>query len=317
MKKKEGNKKTQKNKKSFSKGHKRKNNHSLRKTFEDWYIKHHKGALIFYYSAATVVIAISSIIILDNLVTKTEVLESEKPIYPNIEYVDDNNLELGTEEIAQAGEDGVEKIYTEEKKRLITGEVIDSNIVNTEISKEPIKKIIRRGTRKWQYMICSDGSYRYYTDEQFKDPRTGFTHSSEDHCAKNSQGAMIGLADFPPAPSAYTRDGRLSEAYIRAMEISSEYEQELRNKDLGNTSATEPFESSVNYNPFAENEARMEQERQAMEAAENYCRSQAEGARRGAIRQLGAMGVNGSQLTTVPQSAYDSTYYSCMRNYGY
>ena len=46
--------------------------------------------------------------------------------------------------------------------------------------------------------MCSDGSSRYYTNEQFKDPNTGFTSKSEDYCEKNKQGKMIGLSDTGP-----------------------------------------------------------------------------------------------------------------------
>lgn len=44
-------------------------------------------------------------------------------------------------------------------------------------------------------MLCSDGSSRYYTDEQFKEPNTGFTSKSEDYCKANGQGEMVKLAD--------------------------------------------------------------------------------------------------------------------------
>ncbi len=47
-------------------------------------------------------------------------------------------------------------------------------------------------------MHCSNGTYRYYTDEQFKDSNTGFTSRSSDFCAENSQGTKTTLADNPP-----------------------------------------------------------------------------------------------------------------------
>ena len=288
-----------------------------RVSFKEWRKAHRKGLLITYYSVATVVIVVCIGIILNSFVTRTDTIESEAPIYFHTEYEDDDSLELGTEEVKQAGENGTKRVYTKEKKKLITGEVLESYVAKEETVKEPVKEIVRRGTRKWQYMICSDGSWRYFTDEQFQDPNIGFTHSSEDFCAKNNQGTMVALADNPPAASSYTSDGKLSKDYIRAMEIRAEYEQELRDRYTNSTSPTEPFNSSIDYNPFAEYEARMEQERQAREKAESTCRSQAESARESVRRQLGAMGVGGSQLTTVPQEAYDSTYSSCMRGYGY
>ena len=65
-------------------------------------------------------------------------------------------------------------------------------------------------------MLCSDGSSRYYTDEQFKDPSTGFTSKSEDYCKKNGQGEKLQLSDTSTggatagterAPTITVRDG--------------------------------------------------------------------------------------------------------------
>ena len=44
-------------------------------------------------------------------------------------------------------------------------------------------------------MICSDGSYRYYNDEQFKDPTVGFTSKNDDPCAESKHGTKTKLAD--------------------------------------------------------------------------------------------------------------------------
>ncbi len=65
---------------------------------------------------------------------------------------------------------------------------------------EQIKEANKK-TKRWQYMYCSNGSYRYYTDEQFKNPQTGFTKNSKDYCASNGQGKMTKLADKPPQVS--------------------------------------------------------------------------------------------------------------------
>lgn len=283
-----------------------------------------KIGMIIYCSIAAIVISVNVGIILDNSITKTETVESEEPIYFNTEYEDDNSLELGTEEVKQAGENGLKKVYTEERKKLITGTVLDSDIAKVETIKEPVKEIIKRGTRRWQYMICSDGGWMFYNDEQFKDKNIGFTHASEDVCAKNGKGTAVALADSPssssPTVSSYSGSGGsgLTDDYVRAMEIIAERERELRNSETNNVSNTEPFtDSTTNSDPFAEERARQEAERQARAAAEITCRSRAESARESARRQLGAMGVGGSQLTTVPQEAYDSTYSSCMRSYGY
>ena len=286
-------------------------------SFKEWRKNHRKSLLIAYYSVAALVILICVGIILNSFVTRSEVVESEEPINFETEYIDDENLELGTEEVEQKGINGTKKIYTEEKKRLITGEPVSYNVVDTKTVKEPIKEVIKRGTRKWQYMVCSDGSYRYFTDEQFQDPKIGFTHSSEDYCAKNNQGTMIALVDTPPSANSYTSSGGLSDSYVRTLELIERYNKELGDNSTSNSTYIEPFESSINYDPFADYKAKQEAERQARTAAENTCRYKAERARENARRQLGAMGVGGSELTTVPQSAYESTYSNCMRSYGY
>lgn len=63
------------------------------------------------------------------------------------------------------------------------------------VIKAPVNKKVVNGTKKYQYMICSDGSSRYYTDEQFKDSQTGFTSKSKDYCEENNQGYKMGLSD--------------------------------------------------------------------------------------------------------------------------
>jgi len=103
--------------------------------------------------------------------------------------VTDSNLELGQSEVRQAGKDGEKQI----RHNLIFGAPLSTN------TKEPIDEIIAKGSRKYQYMYCSDGGYRYYNAEQFKDPNVGFTHQSPDACAKNSQGTQTTIADVPPA----------------------------------------------------------------------------------------------------------------------
>ena len=47
-------------------------------------------------------------------------------------------------------------------------------------------------------MWCSDGSYIYYTDEQFKNKMTGFTSVSPDKCAEGGSGTKKQLSDVEP-----------------------------------------------------------------------------------------------------------------------
>jgi hypothetical protein len=108
-------------------------------------------------------------------------------------------MELGTTKDAQNGSDGKKFTDFKVKQNLFQYIFLKNSFTKTElksgVSKEPTKKIVLNGTRKWQYMMCSNGSYRYFTDEQFKSKVTGFTNSSPDFCAQNNQGTKIGLAD--------------------------------------------------------------------------------------------------------------------------
>ncbi len=49
--------------------------------------------------------------------------------------------------------------------------------------------------KRYQYMLCSDGSYRMYTDEQMKTPGVGFTDESQDSCEENEHGKMLQLTN--------------------------------------------------------------------------------------------------------------------------
>ena len=52
-------------------------------------------------------------------------------------------------------------------------------------------------------MLCSDGSYRYYNDEQFKEPQNGFTSKSEDSCKESNHGHKLTLTNNnPSAPNS-------------------------------------------------------------------------------------------------------------------
>lgn len=113
----------------------------------------------------------------------------------------DQSAELGDYNISQVGVKGTSLVTYK-----YTGTLFDlifrkgnthKEEVSSNMTKVPTKEIINQGTKKYQYMHCSNGSYRFYTDNQFKDPNTGFTHKSKDYCAENNEGAMAYLADTP------------------------------------------------------------------------------------------------------------------------
>lgn len=110
-----------------------------------------------------------------------------------------DTLELGETKIIQTGVKG-DKV-TKYKR---TGTIVDFlfNVSSTkkhDVSEtygtQPKKEIISIGTRRYQYMMCSNGASRYYTDEQMKNENIGFTSKSEDYCAKNNDGVKTKLAD--------------------------------------------------------------------------------------------------------------------------
>ncbi|MDQ5913926.1 MAG: hypothetical protein QG623_545, partial [Patescibacteria group bacterium] len=86
-------------------------------------------------------------------------------------YKEEKNLELNTEKIITEGQDG-----KSETKYLYTQSLFDyifrrSNVKKEVLEVEPVAKpqdeIVLKGKRKWQYMMCSDGSYRYFKDNEF------------------------------------------------------------------------------------------------------------------------------------------------------
>ena len=108
-------------------------------------------------------------------------------------------LELGDSKVLQEGRDG-KKIVNVKSLQSIWGRLfglqpLQQKEETSTITKKPVNKTVVNGTRKYQYMLCSDGSHRYYTDEQFKDPKIGFTSKSEDYCKENNQGMKLRLAD--------------------------------------------------------------------------------------------------------------------------
>lgn len=120
-----------------------------------------------------------------------------------VDFVTENQqnagLELGDSKVLQEGRDGNKIVNVEAYQsiwgRLLGLEPIQQKVVSEKIIDKPASKIVATGSRKYQYMMCSDGSSRYYTDEQFKDPNTGFTSKSADYCKENGQGKMVKLSD--------------------------------------------------------------------------------------------------------------------------
>ncbi len=113
-------------------------------------------------------------------------------------YIQDSSLELGQQQVRQNGQNGTTETVVGVRHTL-SGRNLGESVVSERVVTQPANETVAKGTKKYQYMWCSNGSYQYYTNEQFKDPNTGFTHQSPDYCTRNGQGQMTGLADTPPA----------------------------------------------------------------------------------------------------------------------
>jgi hypothetical protein len=136
---------------------------------------------------------------------KTVVSNSNIPF--ETKTVNDNSIELGEEQIRQEGENGIKEVEYS-VKRTLSGKELSRHMRLERIIKAPTTKTVALGTKKFQFMWCSNGTYRYFNNEEFKNPRTGFTHKSPDSCAQNGQGHMTSIADSAPAPAPSTSYSR-------------------------------------------------------------------------------------------------------------
>ena len=281
-----------------------------RESFKEWRKTHRKALLITYYSVAAIVVAINIGIILNNI-TVTEVVERDEDIAFGTDYIDDDNLELWVEEVEKDGVNGSKKVYYNERKKWLSGEILESDITNTETEKEPVNQIVRRGTRKWQYMYCSDNTYMYYTDEQFQNTYTGFTHASEDQCASSGHGSMTSLADSPLVIGGNTGSGYTS-SYTPVYADLSTLDYIYNDYSEYDLPASEDNNDSKDYYESAEKYAQ-----QARIAAENACMSRANSAGQSLRSQLGALSQPADIVDSKVSSLINSTYQNCMREHGY
>jgi hypothetical protein len=150
------------------------------------------------------VVAVLGITLL-NVVPVSYARSEESVMKYGIEYKDEAALEMGTEQTAQEGKEGKEvNNYTYKQSLfnyLFRRDEVSKQLTNSKVVLEPSKRIVSKGLRKWQYMMCSSGKYRYYTDEHFKERTTGFTSKSPDYCEQNNEGKKVGLADSPKGTS--------------------------------------------------------------------------------------------------------------------
>ena len=144
------------------------------------------------------IIAVLMVVLFSPLFSSTAI-RSEAIRYDR-KQAQDATVELGDSVVRQAGSNGENAVKYKVRKslfNLIFGGGQET-IMSTSAKSAPVQELVVTGTRKYQYMYCSNGSYRFYTDEQFKDPNTGFTQKSPDDCARNNSGTKTQLADGAP-----------------------------------------------------------------------------------------------------------------------
>lgn len=117
--------------------------------------------------------------------------------------VGDSAIELGDTKVEQEGVLGAKRVTFSGSKSLyniVFGGGTKNKTENKSevVMKAPVQKVIKTGTLKYQYMYCSNGTYRFFSDEQFKAPNTGFTSKSPDFCAQNNAGTKTKLASSAP-----------------------------------------------------------------------------------------------------------------------
>ena len=153
-------------------------------------------------SDARIVILVGSLMLMILAAFPTNIfsIEVEEEIAVPYSSVHENNdqLELGEENVVVAGINGEEKEVYKHKRSfydLIFGSKgKQGELLRTVSVKKPVDEVREKGTLRWQYMMCVDGSYRYYTDEQMKDPTMGFTSKSEDSCKTENNSEKLRLA---------------------------------------------------------------------------------------------------------------------------
>jgi hypothetical protein len=123
------------------------------------------------------------------------------------QQVQDSNVELGDTQSRQPGTNGQGLERHKVVKPLLSYILglkndYSSSSLPTQTTQAPINEIVAQGTKRYQYMLCSNGGYTYFTNEQLQNPKIGFTHKSPDSCAAKGYGHTTGLSDTAPQQAA-------------------------------------------------------------------------------------------------------------------
>ena len=141
--------------------------------------------------------------------TKTRLETMKSVINYGVDFKDESSIELGSQATAVPGKDGVRNTTVRYSQSYFDYffkiHKAKQQVISTRLASKATNQVVLKGTKKWQYMLCSNGAYRFYTNEQFQNPLTGFVSSSPDNCSQNNQGHKIKLADSPSGVSTASR----------------------------------------------------------------------------------------------------------------
>lgn len=130
----------------------------------------------------------------DPLIDVTATIEETREVTTNyeVEYKDDNSVDLGTEKVLQEGKEGKKKQVVRVIKK--NGIVETEEVISEEVLEEPVKEIIAKGTRKQTYSSYSgsaqaaSGNWAYpvgggYISSHYGESRGGKAHLAIDIAA--------------------------------------------------------------------------------------------------------------------------------------
>ncbi len=136
-------------------------------------------------------------------------ITKNEPIQYVKQATKDTSVELNDFKTVQTGVNGETSVTYRVPKTffniLFGGTSGEGEKVSSTVTKTPVPEVIANGTLKYQYMYCSNGNYSYFTDNQFKDEKVGFTHKSKDYCVENGEGTVTSLASVPPSARTSAR----------------------------------------------------------------------------------------------------------------
>lgn len=154
-------------------------------------------------SAAQAIIALAAVVAIGGAIPFPYAFAKTVTVPFTTDNRQSDELELNDSKVIQQGMNGTKVVQVSSLQslwgRIFGLQPMQQEETTSTVSKPSTNEVVVEGTRKYQYMLCSNGNYRYYTDEQFKEPQTGFTSKSKDDCKDNNQGHKVSLTNSNPA----------------------------------------------------------------------------------------------------------------------